>query len=136
MVCIYCGSETKVANSRLQKKANQVWRRRACTSCGAVFTTLEAVEASQALQVRRGKRSESFSRDTLLLSIYDSLKHRKTAITDATALTGTILSNLYPLIHEATLERDDMVDIAAKTLRRFDPIAATHYQAFHPTAKN
>lgn len=132
MVCIYCSSETKVSNSRLQKKANQVWRRRACTSCGAVFTTLEAVEASQALRVRHTpKHSEPFSRDTLLLSIYDSLKHRKTAVTDATALTATVLGKLYPLIHEATLERDDIVAIASETLRRFDPVAATHYQAFH-----
>ncbi len=86
----------------------------------------------QALRVRRGKRSEPFSRDQLLLSIYDSLRHRKTATMDASALTGTILSQLYPLIHEATIERDTIVEIAAATLDRFDTAAATHYRAFHP----
>lgn len=132
MVCIYCGSPTKVTNSRLQKKVNQTWRRRLCTSCKAVFTTLEAVDTNQALRVRRKKRFEPFSRDTLLLSVYDSLKHRKTATGDATALTGTILGRLYPLISQATLERDDIVTIAVETLQRFDPVAATHYRAFHP----
>jgi len=132
MVCVYCSSATKVTNSRLQKKANQVWRRRACTSCRAIFTTLEAVEATQALRFQHQKRSEPFSRETLLLSIYASLKHRKTAVTDATALTGTIVSKLYPMISNAALRREDVVHQATEVLQRFDPVAATHYKAFHP----
>lgn len=85
-----------------------------------------------AVLLKRNKRSEPFSRDTLLLSIYDSLKHRQSASTDATALTGTVLSALYPLITNATLDRDDVAQQTSLVLKRFDPVAATHYQAFHP----
>lgn len=132
MVCPYCGSDTQVTNSRRQKKANQVWRRRVCKTCGAIFTTLEGIDTSQALMYTHHKHSEPFSRDTLLLSIYDSLKHRKTATKDATALTATVMSHLYPLIHDASLSRDTVTEVTAATLERFDPIAATHYRAFHP----
>jgi transcriptional repressor NrdR len=131
MVCVYCSSETKVVNSRHQKKANQVWRRRECQSCGAVFTTLEGVDATQALRFQNAKHSEPFSRDKLLLSVYDSLRHRKTATEDATALTGTIMTGLYAFIQNATIQRDAVVEITATVLERFDKAAATSYRAFH-----
>lgn len=134
MVCIYCGQETQVINSRHQKRTNQVWRRRKCLACQAVFTTLEGVDAAQALRVKNGKRFEPFSRDKLLLSIYDSLRHRKTAVTDATGLTATVMSLLYQSISEATLERESIVEITSAVLERFDKAAATHFRAFHPSA--
>lgn len=132
MVCVYCESDTKVVNSRLQKKANQVWRRRKCLNCHAIFTTLEWVDASQAISIRRKRQFEPFSRDILLLSVYDSLRHRKTAMQDATELTKTIIGRLHPLISNAAINRDDLVKITAEILDRFDKVAATHYKAFHP----
>jgi transcriptional repressor NrdR len=132
MVCIYCGSDTQVANSRLQKKVNQVWRRRRCLTCQAVFTTNETVDATQALRIYRNGQYEPFLRDTLLLSLYDSLRHRKSAVSDATALTATIIAKLYPMVRDATLERNQIADVTSEVLNRFDKVAATHYRAFHP----
>lgn len=132
MVCVYCKNQTQVINSRLQKRANQVWRRRKCTECASIFTTIEAVDVAQALSVHRDGRYEAFSRDILLLSIYDSLKHRKTAPTDATALVLTIIGQLYHLVENGLLERDQIVAISTETLERFDNVAATYYKAFHP----
>ena len=131
MVCIYCGSATKVLNSRPQKRANQIWRRRKCLTCRAVFTTIEAVDPTLALQFRHGKHTEPFSRDKLLLSVYDSLRHRKAAATDASVLTAAILSRLYAQIQDASLSRDLVTQTAAAVLGHFDPAAATHYRAFH-----
>jgi transcriptional repressor NrdR len=132
MVCIYCGSETQVTNSRHQKRANQVWRRRKCVNCGAIFSTLEGVNTSQALSVQKKNGLEPFSRDTLLITVYDSLRHRKTALQDATALTSTIISTLTPLADNAVIDRDVIVTVTITILQRFDKPAATHYQAFHP----
>lgn len=114
MVCIYCNSETQVHNSRHQKRANQVWRRRKCLGCQAIFTTLEAVDTSQALSLRRKTHLQPFSRDTLLLSIYDSLRHRPTAVNDASALTATAIGLLYPLAIDAVLERDVVAMLCTK----------------------
>lgn len=132
MVCVYCAHQTQVINSRHQKKANQVWRRRKCTQCQAIFTTIEATDTSQALRIRRKTHLEPFSRDTLLFSVYDSLKHRQTASTDASSLTTTVLGLLYPLAVEAVIEREVVVELVSQVLKRFDKAAAVHYQAFHP----
>lgn len=132
MVCIYCSGSTSVINSRHQKKANQVWRRRACTACNAVFTTLEAPDTSLSIRIRRNGTLEAFSREKLLLSLYDSLRHRKTSVEDATGLTGTVMTSLYPLVDQAVLERDTVVEVVNSVLNRFDKVAATHYAAFHP----
>ena len=132
MVCIYCGSNTHVTNSRHQKRANQVWRRRKCLTCGAIFSTTEGADTSQALSVQKKDGLEPFSRDMLLLSVYDSLRHRKSALEDATALTGTIISTLTPLADNAVLDRDVITTVTTTVLQRFDKPAATSYRAFHP----
>lgn len=132
MVCVYCGNATKVINSRHQKRANQVWRRRKCLVCEAVFTSTEAFDMGQAVVFKDNQHSKPFSRDTLLMSIYDSLRHRKSALQDATALTDTVLSKLWPHVTSASLQREDVVRITHEVLRRFDKAAATSYHAFHP----
>ena len=98
----------------------------------AVFTTREGLDTEQALRIHSKGQYKPFSRDTLLLSVYDSLRHRKTALEDATALTNTILGRLYTQVEQATLERDTVVEVTAAVLSRFDAAAATHYRAFHP----
>lgn len=135
MVCLYCGHDTQVVNSRPQKRTNSIWRRRKCVSCGNITTSIESIDYSQALRVRRTISGSSilapFERDLLLLSIHDSLRHRPTAPADATALTTTIITRLHPLIEHAIIEREHIIAVAADVLEKFDPVAATHYQAFH-----
>lgn len=133
MVCIYCSSDTKVTNSRHQKRANNVWRRRQCQTCHTVFSTIEAPDMELSITVKqRGGDLKPFLRDQLLISVYDSLKHRKSALADATSLTDTVVSNLYTLAEASVLERDVIVTVVTTVLEHFDGAAATHYKAFHP----
>ena len=136
MVCIYCHGETRVINSRPQKRLNRVWRRRTCYVCGVTFTSVEAVDLSGSVTVRHLKALQPFQRDKLLMSIYDSLKHRKTALSDATGLTDTVISKLYPLMQQAVLQKIDIIQTTTLVLQRFDKPAATYYQAFHPGAED
>ena len=135
MVCIYCGSKTQVVNSRLQRRANKVWRRRHCDACGATYSSLEQVDYQSTIMVRC---SEShivpFSRDQLFLSVYDACRHRKSAITDASALTHTVLAMLLPSMqaNAGLLLRNQIVEATAVVLKRFDSAAHVHYTAFHP----
>lgn len=131
MVCIYCGGDTHVKNSRLQKKANQVWRRRACVKCGAIFSTLESPDFDRSIVVQKASHLEPFSRDILFISIYDSLKHRQTAVSDATAVTATVIAKLLKRTGDAQLDRAQIVKTAQLALARFDKAAAVHYAAFH-----
>lgn len=73
-----------------------------------------------------------FSPEKLLISIYQSLAHRKTAVEDATAVCRTVIDQVRRQSQEAVVERDTLVSVAATTLDRFDTLAGTHYGAYHP----
>lgn len=132
MVCVYCGGDTRVTNSRARKRSNSTWRRRRCSRCGSIFTSVETVDLSGSIVVKSLAGVEPFSREKLLLSIYDSLRHRATALGDAEGLTGTVIASLYDLVQNATLEKDVITATVAQALRRFDKVAYVHYTAFHP----
>lgn len=132
MVCPYCETKLIVSNSRPQKRTNSVWRRRSCPNCLNIFTTVEQIDPVQAwLFQTSSKASEPFQRDVLFISVYESLRHRKTADTDATALTATIISHLNRDPYPIKL-RKQVVHLTHQVLEHFDQAAATAYQAYHP----
>jgi len=136
MVCIYCGAETSVVNSRPQKRLNKVWRRRHCTSCTAVFTSIEGPALTESLMIADNSAKHvlrPFLRDKLLLSIYSSCQHRPESISDATALTDTVLSHLPAISRQAVVNRQELIEVVKNVLERFDTAAAVHYTAFHKT---
>ena len=131
MVCIYCGNSTHVTNSRLQRRTNSVWRRRACTACAQVFTSIEQADMATSILIDRNGTLEGFDRDTLLLSIYDTLKHRETALKDAQGLTRTIIANALKTATDSVVARTNLIKEALQVLERFDTTAATMYRAYH-----
>jgi transcriptional regulator NrdR family protein len=134
MVCMYCAGPTAVVNSRAQRRANHIWRRRKCLACGSIFTTEERPQLAGSLAVQHPSGAlQAFSRDQLFVSVHDSCKHRATALEDAAALTDTILNLLRPLIKNGCVNRADIVTTSHDVLRRFDHTAATVYAAYHPS---
>lgn len=132
MVCITCGSKLAIVNSRHQKQANRTWRRRKCPGCGSLFTTIEAIDYPTSLVIKDSSGSLSaFSRDRLFIDVYECLKHRKTALSDATSLTDTVLAQLLPAQHQSQIERSALVAIVQQVLARFDTAASVQYAAYH-----
>ncbi len=134
MNCIYCAAKTSVVNSRQQKRDNNIWRRRHCLQCNAVFTSIEAADLSYSVSYKPSPTetdTEPFSRDKIFISIFEACKHRPAALEDATALTSTILRRLNPYFATAAIERKVIVSITLKTLEKFDKAAASHYAAYH-----
>lgn len=133
MVCIYCSSHTQVVNSRHQRRANAVWRRRRCIECTNIFSTLENADYEKSWVVRQADGTlVPFLRDKLLVSIYNSCQHRPQALQDAIGLSNTVLTALLPEARSSALPASVIANHILTTLRRFDTAAATHYQAFHP----
>lgn len=131
MVCIYCGNDTRVVNSRLQKKSSSVWRRRLCVKCTSVFTTIEVFQDNNSLMISDdNQRIAPFIREKFFLSIYDSCRHRQSAVTDARYLTNTIVSKMISKHEGATIQSTKLKETALKTLSRFDKVAATYYRAY------
>ena len=132
MVCIQCQNETQVINSRLQKRSNQVWRRRKCSNCSSIITTHEAADYNAAWRVKSKTQAlVPFDRDKLFLSLYKSLQHRPTAITDATGITDTVIKNLLTVQRSGLLQPEQITETVVTSLTRFDTAASIHYQAFH-----
>ena len=137
MVCIYCGAHTHVINSRLQTKLNRIWRRRSCTTCGSTFTTSELSDTSLSVMVEdEAKALTPLVRDKLFLSIYESCRHRRSAVADAGALTDTVMAKLLKTDHGGTLSRLSIQETAHKALQHFDTAAATHYNAYYFSDRN
>ena len=135
MVCIYCNAPTDVINSRLQRRINNTWRRRKCRSCSGTFTTHETADLSSAIAVRYSARKlQPFNRDRLFLSVYESSKHRPTAIADADGLVRTITTLILQQQAEGVISRDEIIVIAGAVLERFDKTTAAVYNAFHTPA--
>jgi transcriptional repressor NrdR len=131
MVCVHCGGKTKVVNSRLQRKANQVWRRRQCLSCKAVFSTQETVQHELAWLVSDKGQFEPCLRDKLFLSLYKSCEHRKTALSDAKGLADTVIGKLPAHLAGSAVSSRDIAAVAQVALNRFDKAASVRYQAFY-----
>lgn len=111
-----------------------MWRRRSCPN-NHVFTTLEATEISTVWIVSDHMgRYKPFERDQLFISLYNSLEHRKTALSDAGALAATIMQHLAPTVINGRIAADEIRQAAQAVLDRFDTAASTHYRAFHPAA--
>lgn len=136
MVCIYCSGPTRVVNSRLQRRSNNIWRRRVCEVCKATFTTQEKPTLSTSFMVedQTSRKLKPFTRDKLFLSIFTSCRHRSDALQDAIALTETVLAALDFPQHKSINTRQ-IAQTTHSILERFDTVAATLYKAYHLKAK-
>lgn len=129
--CPYCASSTKVTNSRSRAKGSQVWRRRECKKCSAIWTTHEVIDLSTSHRVVYADSSiQPFSRDLLFISIKTSLQHRNTALEDATYLTDNVLAKVLAL-KTAKIKTDKLVDVVHHILTNYDKTAAAVYRASH-----
>jgi len=136
MVCIYCGFDTKVGNSRLQRRNNQVWRRRTCKRCKAVFTTHEAVDLSSTLLVVVGGVPRPFVTDILYTEMLLSMSHRKNAYLDAREATSTVIKHLLELPGKPLFSPNQISLIGSDVLKKLDKRAYLRYIAEHPSLQN
>ncbi|HSW78451.1 MAG TPA: hypothetical protein VLF88_00320 [Candidatus Babeliales bacterium] len=133
MVCVYCGGETKVTNSRLQRRNNQVWRRRQCLTCRSVFTTHESVELESTLSVNKNGQNVPFLPDLLLNQLMLALKHRKDVYTASREVLSTIERKLLSLPQKPLYQPKDISKVTSEVLKRFDRQAHLRYVADHPS---
>ena len=71
-------------------------------------------------------------REKLFISIYESCRHRPTAISDAIGLTDTIINQCLGIQKpNGVIRRSDVILIASEVLTRFDTVAGTYYTAYH-----
>lgn len=131
MVCLYCGGKTKVFNSRRQRRNNQVWRRRRCLKCLAVFTTQESADLTSTLMVMQNGVYKPFLSDLLYTEILLALQDRKNCYIEAREITNTVIRHLLKLPSSPLFELSQISAAAAKVLNRFNRRSYLRYAAEH-----
>jgi transcriptional regulator NrdR family protein len=101
--------------------------------CDIVFSTEESIDYTKSIRVQASddRHLATFERDRLLLSLYKSLGHRPSALSDAGGLCATIVAKLMATVHNGVISRSAIVQTSIVALNRFDKLAAQHYQAMH-----
>lgn len=134
MVCVYCGGELAVKNSRPQKRNNQIWRRRQCLQCHALFTSHEAIEAKSSLMVQQPNGTlEGFAPDKLFTELLLALQSRKSCYEDAREVVSTVVNHLIRLPASPVFTTPDISRETAAVLKRLDKQAWMRYIAEHPS---
>ncbi len=134
MVCVYCNAKTKVVNSRWKKQYNQVWRRRECLNCHAIFTTDETVDLASAWMVtdKLTGIDSKFLVEKLVISIHECLRHRPNAASDAINITDTIVARLQRSTDTSIkIDKTVIKEATFVALNRFDTTAGMLYRAIH-----
>jgi len=95
MRCPFCGAEdTQVKDSRPTEEGAAIRRRRACTGCGARFTTFERVQLRELTVVKQNGKREPFDRDKLARSLNISLRKRQVDPERVERLINSIIRRL------------------------------------------
>ena len=95
MHCPFCGAEdTQVKDSRPTEEGAAIRRRRACTGCGARFTTFERVQLRELTVVKQNGKREPFDRDKLARSLNTSLRKRPVEPERVERLINSIIRRL------------------------------------------
>ena len=77
MKCPYCGSENiRVMDSRHIEEENAIKRRRECESCKKRFGTLEIVQDTSIIVIKKDGRKEFFDKEKILRGIIRTCQKR------------------------------------------------------------
>lgn len=133
MVCLYCNGKTEVINSRAQKRNNQVWRRRKCLKCKAVFTSHEVVELESALYVDKAGTPTPFLPDLLFTEMLLALGDHKKPYLAAREATKTVIQRLLKLPNKPFFTPQQISLAGGEVLSKLDRRAHLRFVSEHPS---
>ena len=77
MKCPFCGSlDSKVIDSRHIEESNSIKRRRECLTCGKRFSTIEKIETTPLMVVKKNGVRQEFDRNKVLMGIMHACEKR------------------------------------------------------------
>lgn len=132
MFCINCfNPNTRVTNSRPNKKQPLIWRRRTCPKCSTTFTTYERPSLADNKPVHLpNKTTEPFNLGKLTISLAKAFTHSPAdGEYNAYWLAQTVEDTLGS--QQELITPEDIEAVAHQVLKRFDELAAVQYAAQH-----
>jgi transcriptional regulator NrdR family protein len=74
---------------------------------------------------------EPFSRTKLLISIFDSIKHRNAPENEAGGLCDTVVADLISSLDGTVIKKHLIKQVCLSVLQPFDSTAGTYYRAYY-----
>ncbi len=124
MLCPYCGSDSRVLDSRAA--ADAVRRRRECLSCTRRFTTYERLAPSEIKVLKRGGAAEPFSREKLLTVLSRLARERPVSSKACDEIARGLEAEIVDAgAHAVTSSQ--LADRILLRLRELDPVMAQRF---------
>ncbi len=123
MKCPVCGcNKDRVLDTRSVDDDKSIRRRRECTECKYRFTTVESVETTRVMVVKRDNTRELYDRTKIMNGLVKACQKRPVSLRQMEALISTIENELANSMRPeiTTVELGEMV---MKHLRLLDEVA-------------
>ena len=131
MKCPFCGFEdTQVKDSRPAEDSAAIRRRRACTECGARFTTFERVQLREITVIKTDGRRVPFEREKLARSIRVALRKRPVDEDRIEKLVNSIQRRL-ETEGESDIPSNKIGEIVMETLKELDQVAYVRFASVY-----
>ena len=131
MRCPFCGhNETQVKDSRPSEENAVIRRRRACTVCGARFTTQERIQLRELQVVKGNGEVEPFEREKLLRSISIATRKRNVSDERINLLVNSIVRRLESMGEHDILSKT-IGEMVMEALSQLDKIAYIRFASVY-----
>ena len=131
MKCPFCGfDDTQVKDSRPAEDSAAIRRRRACTECGARFTTFERVQLREITIIKTDGRRVPFEREKLARSIRVALRKRPVDEDRIEKLVNSIQRRL-ETEGESDIPSNKVGEIVMETLKELDQVAYVRFASVY-----
>lgn len=131
MKCPFCQNlDTQVKDSRSVEGHAVVRRRRACTVCGARFTTMERIQIRELTVVKRDGKSQPFDREKLAHSLHLALRKRDIAPESIEIEVNAIVQRLEGM-GESEIPSRSIGAMVMSALRNLDAVAYIRFASVY-----
>lgn len=131
MKCPFCGAQgTQVIDTRANLDANNVRRRRKCTSCAKRFTTYERVDLKMPRLVKKDGSRSDFDRDKLMGSMMVALRKRPVSTEDIEAAVDRVTERVRSL-GEREVPTTRVGEFVMRELAKLDKIAYIRFASVY-----
>ena len=131
MRCPICSSQdTQVTDTRLAESGLEILRRRKCLACGKRFKTLESIQISLPVVVKRNGARLEYSSAKLKASMRLALRKRPVPA-DAVDTAVTQIEDKLATLGEKEIGSQFIGELVMKQLRRIDNVAYVRFASVY-----
>ena len=131
MRCPICSSQdTQVTDTRLAESGLEILRRRKCLACGKRFKTLEAIQISLPVVVKRNGARSEYSSAKLKASMRLALRKRPVPA-DAVDTAVMQIEDKLATLGEKEIDSQLIGELVMKQLRRIDNVAYVRFASVY-----